>query len=46
MNQGFSGVIPFQVEIYRYEGSGILGILGFYTILKLNINLKHTFNAN
>ena len=42
----FSVVKLFQVQVFRFEGLGILGTLGFYTILKPKINLKHTFNDN
>ena len=42
----FSVMESFQVQVFRYEGLGILGILGFYTISKPKINLKPTFNDN
>ena len=42
----FSVVESFYVYVFRYEGLGILGNLGFYTIWKPSINLKHTFNDN
>ena len=35
---------PFQVSVFRYEGLGFVGIIGFYKISKPKINLKHTFN--
>ena len=45
-NRDFSVVESFQVQVFRYEGLGFLGILGFFTISKPKINLKHTFYVN
>ena len=45
-NRDFSAVESFQVLIFRYEGLVILGILGFFTISKPKINLKHTVSVN
>ena len=40
--QDLSAIELFYVS--RYEGLVILGISGFYTILKPKLNLKHTLN--